>query len=71
VPVPTRYFDSDRIAFTAGPGLSLADTGMPPFDLDLWAQYHVLLPRTIRSNDEEGESRGKVIAFGITGGVKF
>lgn len=70
VPVATRYFDSDRIAFTAGPGLALADP-LPPINLDLWAQYHVLLPRTIRSNDQEGESTGYLTAFGITGGVKF
>src|SRR5690606_14359675 len=70
VSVPTRYFDSDRIALTVGPGLSLSDP-LPPIDLDLWAQYHVLLPRAIRSNDQAGESSGYVTAFGMTGGVKF
>lgn len=70
VSVATRYFDSDRLALTAGMGLSLAKP-LPPIDLDLWAQYHVLLSRTIRSNDEEGESSGFVAAFGMTAGVKF
>jgi hypothetical protein len=70
VTVPTRYFDSDRIAFTAGPGLTLSDP-LPPVDIDLWAQHHVLLPRTIRSNGEEGEASGYITAFGLTGGVKF
>lgn len=70
VPVPTRYFDSDRVALTAGTGLSLVDP-LPPIDVDLWGQYHVLLPRTIRSNDQEGESSGWVGAFGMTAGVRF
>jgi long-chain fatty acid transport protein len=70
VTVPTRYFDSDRVAFTVGTGLSLADP-LPPIDLDLWGQYHVLLPRTIRSNDQEGESSGWIGAFGMTAGVRF
>jgi hypothetical protein len=29
------------------------------------------LPRTIRSNGEEGEASGYITAFGLTGGVKF
>lgn len=70
IPVPTSYFDSDRIALTAGTGLALADP-LPPIDVDLWGQYHVLLPRTIRSNTQEGESSGWIGAFGMTAGVRF
>lgn len=68
--VPTRYYDSDRVALTVGTGLSLADP-MPPIDLDLWGQYHVLLPRTIRSGGEETEASGFIGAFGMTAGVRF
>lgn len=76
VAVPTRYFDSDRVALTMGTGLSLTKP-LPPVDLDLFAQYHVLLPREIRSTDDagnvlsEGESSGHVTVFGMTAGVSF
>jgi hypothetical protein len=70
VSVPTRYYDANRLAFSAGPGLSLSDP-LPPVDVDLWAQHHILLSRTIRSNNQEGEASGYVTAFGITGGVRF
>jgi len=50
VPVPTRYFDSDRLAMTVGTGLRLAKP-FPPVELDLFAQYHFLFPRTVRSVD--------------------
>ena len=70
VPVPTRYFDSDRLAFSLGPGITLSDP-LPPIDVDLWAQHHILLSRTIKSNDQEGKSSGYVTAFGLTAGVKF
>lgn len=72
VSVPTRYFDSHRVALTAGAGVKI-----DPVELDLFAQYHVLLPRTIRSVDpsgatlSEGEASGRVTVFGLTGGVKF
>ena len=76
VTVPTRYFDSDRIALTAGTGLSLSRP-LPPIDLDLFAQYHILLPRTVSSVDpsrnvlSRGESTGHLSIFGMTAGVKF
>lgn len=76
VDVPVRYFDSDRVAFTAGAGLKLKRP-LPPIDLDLFAQYHVLLPRTIRSSDasgttlSEGEASGHILVFGLNAGVKF
>jgi hypothetical protein len=74
--VPTRYFDSDRVALTVGTGLTLSRP-LPPIDLDLFAQYHVLLPRTVTSVDpsgavlSEGEASGHITVFGMTAGVKF
>lgn len=76
VDVPTRYFDSDRLAVTVGTGLAL-ERPLPPITLDLFAQYHLLLPRTVRSIDpngavlSEGESSGHVTVFGMTAGVTF
>ncbi|MDB4934933.1 MAG: hypothetical protein JWP87_1905 [Labilithrix sp.] len=76
VPVPTRYYDSDRIALTAGTGLTL-DKPLPPIELDLFAQYHILLPRTVSSVDpsgavlSKGESSGHVTVFGMTAGLTF
>ena len=76
VTVPTRYFDSTRVALTTGVGLSL-ERPHPPIDLDFYAQYHVLLPRTITSADgagsviSRGESSGHVNVFGLTAGVRF
>lgn len=90
VAVPTRYFDATRVALTTGVGLSLgrrrggagargagASSRGLPLDLDLFGQYHVLLPRTITSTDADGavlssgEASGHVTAFGLTAGVKF
>jgi long-chain fatty acid transport protein len=74
--VPTRYFDSDRVALTVGTGLELSKP-LPPIDLDLFAQYHILLPRTVTSTDatgnvlSRGDSSGHVTVFGMTAGVKF
>src|SRR4029079_8144001 len=68
--VPTRYFDATRAAVTTGIGLSL-DGPLPPIDLHVLAQYHVLLPRTITSVDSAGaplakhEASGNVKSFGI------
>jgi len=77
VPVPTRYFDSNRFAVTTGLGLSL-DKPLPPVDLDFFAQYHILMPREITSvgspdgtATSKGESSGHIKVFGFTGGVKF
>lgn len=74
--VPTRYFDSDRIALTVGAGLELSKP-LPPIDLDLFAQHHILLPRTVTSSDasgnvlSRGDSSGHVTVFGMTAGVRF
>jgi long-chain fatty acid transport protein len=76
VPVPTRYFDSNRLALTVGAGLSLSKP-LPPIDLDVFAQYHVLLPRTVTSVDasggvlSRGESSGHITLIGMTAGVRF
>ena len=76
IAVPTRYFDSDRMALTVGTGLTLTDP-LPPIDLDLFAQYHILLPRTVTSVDptgavlSEGESSGHIAVFGMNAGITF
>jgi hypothetical protein len=76
VAVPTRYFDSDRMAITVGTGLTLTKP-LPPIDLDLFAQYHILLPRTVTSVDpsgavlSRGESSGHITVFGMTAGITF
>jgi long-chain fatty acid transport protein len=70
--VPTRYLDANRVALTMGTGVSIA-----PVTFDLFTQYHVLLPRTIKSIGaagqtlSEAEASGHVVVFGLTGGVKF
>ncbi len=78
VPVPTRYFDSDRLAITLGFGLAMSKP-LPPIEIDWFAQQHYLSRRTIRSVDpdsservlSEGEVSGHVWAFGTTAGVHF
>ena len=67
VPVPTRYFDADRVMLTTGLGVSYG-----PFDLDLMGQIHVLLSRTITSGDlSRGDATGTMALFGLTAGVRF
>jgi long-chain fatty acid transport protein len=74
--VPTRYFDNDRVAVTAGTGLALSRP-LPSIDVDLFAQYHVLLPRTVTSLDptgavlSRGESSGHITVLGMTAGARF
>ncbi|MDB4945471.1 MAG: hypothetical protein JWP97_5005 [Labilithrix sp.] len=74
--VPTRYFDADRLALTLGTGLVLSKP-LPPVELDLFAQYHFLLPRTVTSEDasgallSRGEASGHIVLFGLTAGVRF
>jgi hypothetical protein len=59
-----------------GTGLELSRP-LPPVDLDLFAQYHVLLPRTVSSVDpsgavlSRGESSGHITVFGMTAGARF
>jgi long-chain fatty acid transport protein len=76
--LPTRYFDADRLAITLGYGLVLRDP-LPPVTLDLFAQAHVLVPRTITSDAQgtgaSGESAGRVsgtvLVAGLLAGVAF
>lgn len=74
--VPTRYFDSDRVAVTFGTGLALSKP-LPPIALDLFVQHHFLLPRTVSSVDgggavlSRGEASGHITVFGMTAGVTF
>lgn len=76
VSVPTRYYDSDRIALTVGTGLTMSRP-LPPIALDLYAQYHHLLPRTVTSVDasgatlSRGEASGHIALFGMTAGLTF
>jgi long-chain fatty acid transport protein len=67
VQVPTRYLDNTRLAVTSGVGLSLGrdrTTRLPPISIDLFSQYHVLLPRTITSVDGSGASIGQLRSSG-------
>jgi long-chain fatty acid transport protein len=74
--VPTRYFDSDRIALTTGFGLALSRP-LPPLSIDLYGQVHTLLSRSIRVVDpggstvNEATSDGHIQVFGITAGIAF
>jgi hypothetical protein len=76
VSVPTRYYDSDRIALTVGTGLTMTKP-LPPLQLDLFAQYHLLLPRTVTSTDASGatlgsgEASGHITVFGMNAGLTF
>lgn len=72
VAVPTRYFDSNKLAMTLGTGMKAGN-----LSVDVFGQYHALLPRTITSVSatgqklSEGEASGYVVVFGVTAGVKF
>jgi hypothetical protein len=76
VSVPTRYYDSDRIALTVGTGLTMTKP-LPPIELDLFAQYHLLVPRTVTSVDaagatlSSGQASGHITVFGMTAGLAF
>jgi long-chain fatty acid transport protein len=66
VSVPTRYFDSNKLAMTLGTGMKSGN-----LSIDLFGQYQALLPRTITSGAREAEASGYVAVFGLTAGVKF
>ncbi len=80
VEVPTRYFDANRFVATVGYGMAFRDP-LPPLTIDLFAQAHVLLPRTIESDAPNGTTAppdnsvgrvsGTVIAAGLLVGVSF
>jgi long-chain fatty acid transport protein len=70
--VPTRYFDADRAIASAGFGVAFR--GAFPCDVDGFAQYHHLVPRTIHSDGDtpsDGEVSGRVSVFGMLVGVSF
>jgi len=74
-PVPTRYYDASRLAGTLGFGLSLKGP-LPPIDLDVYAQLHLLLPREMTSDLGGGASEktkigGRIAVYGILAGVRF
>ena len=76
VDVPTRYFDATRVALTWGAGLRLA-APLPPLDLDVFGQTHLLVPRSLESVDSGGavtplgKASGHVVAGGAVLGVRF
>jgi long-chain fatty acid transport protein len=63
VRVPTRYFDASRLALTTGAGVSIADP--LPLTVDLFLQYHVLLPRTVTAYDVSGHVKVVGLALGV------
>ena len=76
VELPTRYFNATRVALTWGAGLELARP-LPPVNLDLYGQYHVLLPNDVASRAPDGTSApvgrasGHVVVGGLLAGVRF
>lgn len=79
VDVPTRYFDANRLAITAGCGVALHGP-LPPFTIDAYGQVHALFERTQESDAPDtpsgpfrsvGRASGTVLAAGILAGVAF
>ena len=74
-PVPTRYYDAARLAGTLGFGVSLK-APLPPLDLDVYTQLHLLLPREITSDlgggaEEKTKVGGRLAVYGFLAGVRF
>lgn len=74
-PVPTRYYDASRLAGTLGFGLSMK-APLPPIDLDVYTQLHVLLPREVTSDTGSGAVEktkvgGHIAVYGFLAGVRF
>ena len=65
VSVPTRYFDGDRHVFTAGLGVSLKKP--LPLNVDTFAQFHVLQPRTMTL--DAGAPDGSATTANISGSI--
>jgi hypothetical protein len=76
VDVPTRYLNAPRIALTWGGGFTLRDP-LPPVELAVFGQFHVLLPTSHDTVDGSGavsplgRASGHVLAGGATVGVRF
>jgi long-chain fatty acid transport protein len=75
----SNYYDSARAALTLGYGLALHGP-MPPIDLDLFGQLHVLVPREHDKDPDIAASNpgapgvtssGVIVAGGMTAGVRF
>jgi long-chain fatty acid transport protein len=75
----SNWLDSHRTALTLGYGLSLARP-LPAIDLDVFAQLHVLHPRTHEKDADVAAtnpgarglvSSGTILAGGMTAGVRF
>lgn len=68
-----NYLDSTRHVLTVGTGL-LGDESLP-FQLDLFAQFHLLQSRTHKKESEAGQvdvtSGGTITVIGMTAGVRF
>jgi long-chain fatty acid transport protein len=72
VSVPTRYFNAPRVALTWGAGLRTRKP-LPPIDLDVFGQYHLLVPTDHTSDDGTplGKASGHVLVGGVVLGVRF
>lgn len=84
VQLPTRYFDSGRVALTTGAGLELVPP-LPPITLDMALQVHTLVPRTMSSTpvassgpgaaagsvESRADVSGHVLLGVFTAGVRF
>jgi long-subunit fatty acid transport protein len=75
----SNLFDNTRSVLTLGYGLGLSGP-LPPIDLDVFAQLHVLHPRTHTKSagvaaDNPGapetDTHGLIVAGGLTAGVSF
>jgi long-chain fatty acid transport protein len=63
--VPTRLFDAPRAAFCAGAGVDLGDYA--PLAIDLFAQWHVLMSRTVQTPPAPAaQLSGNAVAWGAT-----
>jgi hypothetical protein len=70
VDVPTRFFDSTRAMFSVGGGADFGDA--LPFSVDFYAQYLVLLSRTVATPPAPSASLyGSVLGYGVYVGVRF
>jgi long-chain fatty acid transport protein len=69
---PMLHFDASRLGLTTGLGVRFPRA---PFEVDLYAQWHALLPREQRFAAAQGAGTatafGHVLAFGMTTGVRF
>lgn len=79
--VPTRFFDTNRYAFSLGGGVDMGDLG--PFSVDVWVQYQLLAnttqqtctgseaPCTPDVGSGPANLSGGVLAYGAMAGVRF